>query len=179
MNRAIKIALPVMLIFFINCSAKDTFGTKEYYERITGQTLVVERTIFLCRREAFPDITLVNIFKMPDKYSRYFINPDESFRQYPLQLEYEKKRILVKWRSGDLDKESVKFYQIAMDGVDYVQQGDCKQKINIKKMIADSFGRDSTHYAYQYKTISDTVSVVVFYIINADNGLFIEITHDI
>jgi hypothetical protein len=179
-GRSLCLVALLVTFFTLGCSPEGIWGTEEHFEMMTGVKFAAEEHIYDCRASAFPDIAVVHVLRIPEEAAKEFRSPKETFREYPKQLEYEKKYTLATWKTGDLDERGEELFEVAMRTVRYVgRKGECKYSspgINIENMVVDSMKRKNRHYAYQYLLTSGGLSYLGFYIIDADNGLYIEIS---
>ena len=177
--------LAILLIVLSGCispSPDEIWCTPEYFKRITGIYFKAEKPPLICQTESWPDLSGIMIIKLPNNAKTYFENPPSNFWSFPMYLDYEKKRHIQTWRNGKLRTIDERIFKFIKVSIKYLAAGECSSESLRKSAhhkIESLLGKETTYYAYQYKTLDTMISMATFYIIDTTEGNYYEITHDL
>jgi len=174
---ALASALLVLPLLLPACSdPRGRRGRPEYFERITGQTMLMGEPRYECERGSHLQAAAVISYELTPEQMAWFRDPPEVFRQRPYMIGDTDGRAWQFWRTGVPEESEQRLAGQAVATIYYALDGEqCGGRIDIKQAAAElrrAHSRLTSHYAYTTIPQPKDDVLLSWYVIDMEEELF-------
>jgi hypothetical protein len=143
------------------CTAREDWGTPDYYERIVGVKLAPAAPPVTCTDDSVPGVLAFRVVQLPPAFGDALRARSNALQGLPHQLPSERERKVQPWTHGALSDEARQAFELAITGAaTAIEHSSCRtmKSEQVMQQIRSVLAKDSTWYSYEFKAADGKVT---------------------